>query len=292
MLIRVPATSANLGPGFDSFGIAWQIYNEISFELSEKTSISGCEERFCNEENLALRAFRAACERKQVPAPAVSIRFGRTEIPVSRGLGSSASLIAAGVTAANALCSLHMSDAELLAAATALEGHPDNVSPALFGGFTASLLDSSGALTAQFPLSEKLHFAVLVPPFELSTEKARGVLPPSYSRADAVFNISHAALMLSALASGDAALLSRAMCDRIHEPYRRALIPGFDAAERCAKECGAAAVCISGAGSTMLCISDRAEFAEALSEALPALLPGWRVIAAQNEHTGAAILEE
>ena len=133
MIVRVPASSANLGPGFDSFGIAWQLYNEIDFHITEGgLEITGCAEQYRNEDNLAYRGFRRVLERCCVPFSGVSIRFGRCAIPVSRGLGSSAALIAAGVTAANELYELGLSRAELLLLATEVEGHPDNVAPAIY----------------------------------------------------------------------------------------------------------------------------------------------------------------
>ena len=174
MIVRVPASSANLGPGFDSFGIAWQLYNEIDFQITEDGfSISGCAEQYQNENNLACRGFRRVLERCGIPYTGVSIRFGRCAIPVSRGLGSSAALIAAGVTAANELYELGLSRSELLLLATEVEGHPDNVAPALYGGLGVSAMDGGRAITRRFPLSDRLHFAALVPPFELSTALSR-----------------------------------------------------------------------------------------------------------------------
>ena len=212
MIVRVPASSANLGPGFDSFGIAWQLYNEISFQLSDETEILGCAEGYQNEENLALRAYRRVLERCGVREEGgVSIRFGKTSIPVSRGLGSSAALITAGVMAANELYGLGLSRDELFLLATEVEGHPDNVAPALYGGLSVSAMAGGRAVTRRFPVSDKLFFTALIPPFELSTALARSVLPESVSRADAVFNVSRGALVLRALGDGDAELLAFAM---------------------------------------------------------------------------------
>lgn len=289
MIIRVPASSANLGPGFDSFGIAWQLYNEIDFQIAEELSISGCDEQFCNENNLAYVAYRRVLERCGIGDEGVAIRFGRTAIPVSRGLGSSAALIVAGVMAANELYQLGLSRDELFLLATEVEGHPDNVAPALYGGLTVSAMNGGRALTRRFPISDKLHFIALIPPFELSTALARGVLPDSVSRADAIFNISRAALLLRALGDGDAQLLSFAMDDRIHQPYRSKLIDGFTHARIEAQECGAAGICISGAGSTLLCVASRDDFADRMETALTLSLPGWEVKELQPDLSGAMI---
>ena len=286
MIVRVPASSANLGPGFDCFGIAWQLYNEIEFTPGENIEISGCDERFRNAENLAYRAYAAALEKGNVKEKGVHIRFGRTDIPVSRGLGSSSALIVGGVIAANAMYDLKLSDMEMLEVATAVEGHPDNVAPALLGGLTASTMVGSDPVTVHFPLSDKLNFAALVPPFELPTALARSVLPPSVSRADAVFNVSRAALVLNALGSGDCALLGLGMEDRVHQPYRLPLIEGWEKAKELVIDCGGKAMCISGAGSTLLCASDETDFSEKLSAEI-SHLHDWRVIPLLPDFDGA-----
>ena len=267
MIVRVPASSANLGPGFDSFGIAWQLYNEIDFQITEDgLSISGCAEEYQNEDNLAWRGFR-----------------------VSRGLGSSAALIAAGVTAANELYELGLSREDLLLLATEVEGHPDNVAPALYGGLGVSAMDGGRAITRRFPLSDRLRFAALVPPFELSTTLARSVLPAELPREDAIFNISRGALLLRALGDGDAELLNFAMDDRIHQRYRAKLIDGFKTARIEAQECGAAGICISGAGPTLLCIADRPDFPSRMETALELALPGWECVELTPDLDGAKI---
>ena len=290
MIVRVPASSANLGPGFDSFGIAWQLYNEISFQLSDETEILGCAEGYQNEENLALRAYRRVLERCGIREEGgVSIRFGKTAIPVSRGLGSSAALITAGVMAANELYGLGLSRDELFLLATEVEGHPDNVAPALYGGLSVSAMAGGQAVTRRFPVSDRLFFTALIPPFELSTALARSVLPETVSRTDAIFNVSRGALLLRALEDGDAELLSFAMDDRLHQSYRASLIDGFSAARAEAQECGAAAICISGAGPTLLCVADRPDFPARMETALSMALPGWELRALLPDLDGARI---
>ena len=291
MLIRLPATSANLGPGFDCFGIAWQCYDEIEFCPSDTVHIEGCAGEYRNENNLALRGWRAAFAAAGRRAENVRIRFGRTEIPVCRGLGSSAALSAGGAAAAAALFPLGLGRQGILDAAAAVEGHPDNAAPAIFGGLTASAMVDGRAKTVGFPVSEKLRFTALIPDFELSTALSRSVLPEKVSRGDAIFNVSRAALLLHAMGEGDLSLLAAAMEDRLHQPYRWGLIRGGERAAGLARDCGAAAVCISGAGPTLLCVAGEEDFPRKIREALAGALPGWTVRELPVERRGIAAAE-
>ena len=291
MKFRIPASSANLGPGFDCFGIAWQCYNEIEFiPRAEGLVISGCDEKYCNEQNLAYKAYRAAMIWAGQRESGLEIHFGRTDIPVSRGMGSSAALIVGGVMAANALQGLELSGSELLAIATSVEGHPDNIATALFGGFTVYAMDGIAAITTHFPISEKLFFTLLIPDFELSTELARSVLPEKVSRQDAIFNISRSALLIKALEKGDRQLMRIALEDKLHQPYRTKLISGFDTAEAAAKKHGAMGICISGAGSTLLCISDSPDFSAKMESELKESLPGWKVLGVKPDLEGVKMI--
>jgi len=292
MKIRVPASSANLGPGFDCFGIAWQLYNELEFELCDSgLYITGCDDRYANEENLAYTAYRLVLERCGIEPSGLRINFASSRIPISRGLGASSSLLVAGVMAANELHGLKLSKQDILEITTALEGHPDNVVPALCGGLSASAMVAGKPVTVPYPVSEKLCFTALIPPFELSTADARRVLPQHVPRADAVFNVSRAALLLSALGSGDTELLRMAMDDKLHQPYRIPLVRGYDIARGLAYKCGAAAVCISGAGPTILCVSDTPDFVARMTEASAFPLPGLRILPLEVDNVGAKIIE-
>ncbi len=290
MIIRAPASSANLGPGFDCLGLALKLYDEIDFNKGDKLSISGCPEEFRGGDNLAYRGFLSALSAAGRGPEAVQIRFLRQDIPVSRGLGSSAALTAAGALAANELYSLGLTRQELVTAAAMVEGHPDNVAPALLGGLTASAMVDGRAVTASWRLSERLKFTVLVPDFELSTQLARAALPKLAPLSDAVFNISRTALLLKALETGDVALLSAGLDDRLHQPYRRPLIPGCDEARRLALELGAAGFCISGAGSALLCIAADEEFSGRMAAAMAERIPGWRALPLEPDLHGAAAL--
>ncbi len=290
MIVQVPGTSANLGPGFDCFGIAWNCYNTMEFLPAESLEISGCPEEFQNRENLAYVGYETVCRAAGVNAEAVSIRFLETEVPVSRGLGSSAALIAAGAVAANEMHGLGYTKEELLSLVTPVEGHPDNLAPALLGGLTVSLMEGERVESRRFPLSEKFFFAALIPNFKLSTALARGVLPEHYSRADAIFNVSRATLLLRALSDGDGDLLSLAMQDKIHQPYRFQLIEGYERAAELAKEQGALAVSISGAGSTLLCVAEDGAFGENMTRVLGKEFPHWQVRPLLVDMDGAKVL--
>ncbi len=288
--VRVPATSANLGPGFDSFGCALALYNTYTFELiSGGLEIFGCDEEYRNRDNLSIVAYRYAMDALGLPSEPLRLDID-ANIPVCRGLGSSSAMIIGGVMAANALHGNPLSKEEMLRLCTVVEGHPDNLAPALFGGMTASLMREGKPVTARFPLSEKLRFFALIPDFPLSTQLARSVLPQRVPFADAVFNISHAALLLRALETADAEMISFALDDRLHQPYRKGLITGFEDAERVAKECGVTAFCISGAGPTCLCIATDDGVGECLRKHLPEVCPSWQVLSLRVDTEGAKLL--
>ena len=287
MIIQIPGSSANIGPGFDCFGIGWQLYNYIEFLPCEELKISGCPQEFQNADNLAYQGYLAAAKAGGIESEAVEIIFKECNIPVSRGLGSSAALIVGGAVAANEMHSLGFDSQKLLEICTPIEGHPDNIAPSIFGGFTVSVMDGEKVISIPCPVSEKLYFTALIPDFKLSTELARGVLPKDYSRADAIFNLSRASLLIKALECGEAELISAAMNDRIHQPYRTELIEGYDKARETALSLGACGVCISGAGSTMLCVSDKQDFSEKMAAAMEEDFPSWNIIPLLIDSTGA-----
>lgn len=288
--VRVPGTSANLGPGFDCFGIAWQLYQELTFSPCGQLEITGCPAAYQNAGNLAYVAFCRTLEAAGLALPeGLRIEFTRSEIPISRGLGSSAALICAGIAGADGMYGLGLSPAEKLALAARLEGHPDNAAPALLGGFTVCAALGGEVTAAAYGVSGRLHFAAMIPDFELSTRRARAALPEQVPLRDAVFDLSRAALLPRALEQGDWALLSRCMDDRLHQPYRFPLIPGSDRAIALAREQGAV-VCISGAGPTLLCVSPEEGFAAALGAALRPVLPGWQVRRLLPDHSGTVLL--
>lgn len=273
--IAVPATTANLGPGFDCIGAALSLYNHFTFtplEASEpalEIRVSGVEaERVrTDESNLAYQAFLKFFEYTGKPAP--SVRFDiELGIPLARGLGSSATAIVGGLVGANLLTGSLLSETEVMQLAIEMEGHPDNVVPALLGGcrLAATAEDSTWEI-CEIPWHEDVVPIVAIPDFELSTAEARSVLPATYSRADAIFNAAHLGLLLRGLEAGNGEWLRVALQDRIHQPYRQALIAGYEGVRNAAISAGAWGLVISGAGPTLLALAD-ATAAESVQAAM------------------------
>ncbi len=273
--VRVPATSANLGSGFDCCGIALELYNVFEYEkISSGVQIIGCESEYANENNLAYIAYKAVCE-KIGANPSVKITIIDTGVPVSRGLGSSATLICSGAYAANKLHGSPLSKEEVFELCTELEGHPDNVAPALFGAFCTSVTDMhNNPYTVRTHVSKRIHFTVLIPEFEVQTHDARAVLPPMVKREDAVYNMSRVALLASAFKSGNPELLRIVTKDRLHQSYRKPLFKNIEDIENAAYECGAISFMISGAGSTCLCLSTKS-IENKLNEKIKNMPNGW-----------------
>ena len=290
--IRVPATTANLGPGFDAFGCALSLYTDVTFEETEEgLEITGCDECYAGPDNIAYTAYCAVLASLSEEVRGVKIHID-SQIPICRGLGSSAALLVAGAIGANVLRGNRLSTQGLLNITNAMEGHPDNLAPALYGGLTASMVDNGLPVTVSFPLHPEWEFLALVPDFELSTSVARQALPTEYDRADAVYNISHGAMVLKALELGDEKLLHKAMQDRIHQPYRRSLIQDYDKIESLIRTTGAA-FCLSGAGPTLLCITRNSALKQKLMEKLPGITKAnWEVLPLHVEFRGARILKE
>ena len=288
--VRVPATSANLGPGFDSFGLALTLYNEITLEETESgLEFIGCDADYANEDNLIYVAYKAAMDAMGIPVKGLKISIA-ANIPISRGLGSSAALLTAGAMGANALHGSPLSLQQVLEVTNPIEGHPDNLAPAIFGGMTASMMAGDKPITVSCPLHPDWKFLALVPDFPLSTSAARSVLPASYSRSDAVYNVGRGALVVKALELGDEALLAMAMDDKIHQPYRRSLIADYGTIESMCKDKGAA-FCLSGAGPTLLCVTRSGDLAAHLKQQLPPVTQAnWTVLELEADHKGVQIV--
>ena len=288
--IRVPATTANLGPGFDAFGCALSLYTDVTFEETEYgLEITGCDEAYTGPDNLAYVSYCAVLASLSEEIRGVKIHID-AHIPICRGLGSSAALLVAGAMGANVLRGNRLSTQGLLNITNAMEGHPDNLAPAFYGGLTASMVDNGLPVTVSFPLHPDWEFLALVPDFNLATSKARSVLPSQLDRADAIYNISHGALVLKALELGDEKLLRTAMQDRIHQPYRKSLIQDYDQIEALVRTTGAA-FCLSGAGPTLLCITQDEKLEEKLAKKLDSITEAnWQMLPLHVEFQGAHIL--
>ncbi len=250
--IRVPATSANLGPGFDCLGLTLNIWNEVSFESAEKLSYhvtgEGAEKLNKGTRNLLTKSYALLHEACGQKMDNVEI-CAHNDILMSSGLGSSAAAIVAGLFGANEMLGKPLHEVNLLKLATEMEGHPDNVAPALLGGLVVSVMAREEIITRRHEIPE-LTIVIVKPIVEWLTKTARAVLPKSVSRADAIHNIGRTALVVEALRNGDLDLLQKVMDDRIHQPYRLRHISGGPAAYKVAKQFGAAA--LSGAGPSII----------------------------------------
>ncbi len=244
--VRVPATSANLGPGFDSLGIALSIYNEYEFELKEDIGVSfeGFEREFQNEDNIIFKAINKTFNKYNFKFNGIKIKLIKQKIPISRGLGSSSSCIVAGIVGAFALMGKQINKDEILSLAVEIEGHPDN----------------KKALYNSVEVSDGIKFVALIPNFKLSTEKARKMLPKEVSFKDCIYNISRVALLISCFSNGNYDLLKETTKDRLHERFRSKLINNFDKVYNKSMELGAFACYLSGAGPTLMAIVDNDNF--------------------------------
>jgi homoserine kinase len=308
--VTVPATTANLGPGFDCIGAALSLYNCFQFSRLEASATEKLKITVIGEEaskvktddsNLAYQAFVKLYDRLNQSPPPVALHIDM-QVPLARGLGSSATAIVGGLVGANELAGKPLSQVEVMQLAIELEGHPDNVVPALLGGCRLAASNtppqpplSKGGLTESPPLSQggftespplskggqgggswqicdipwhpDIVPVVAIPDFELSTAEARRVLPTDYSRADAIFNAAHLGLLVRALATGDRDWLRCALQDKIHQPYRQSLIKGYESVQQAAMNAGACGMVISGAGPTLLALTN-ATNADAVEKAM------------------------
>lgn len=258
--VTVPATSANVGAGFDSLGLALSMHNVFTFEECDRIRISSVDGTHVptGANNLVYRSARAVYDQLGIPLRGLRITQ-RNDIPMARGLGSSSACIVAGILGANALLGNKLTSRQMLTLATAIEGHPDNVAPALLGGLTSSVFEDGVVYSVKRDVDQSLCFAAIVPDYKLLTEAARAALPKQVAHKDAVYNLSRAALVPAAFCEGRHDLLGIATEDKLHQPYRMPLMPGSREVFALAKQCGAKAVYVSGAGSTVMAVAERAE---------------------------------
>src|SRR4051794_12343542 len=258
--VRVPASSANLGPGFDALGLALSVYLTCRFrpapELRIHVSGRDAECIATDESNLIWQtALRVAADvRSQLPAIELAIE---NDIPLGKGLGSSAAALTAGVVIADHLLGLGWKPLRILDEAARIEGHPDNVAACVLGSVVASAIDEGGATrVVRLELSDRFNVAVVVPDFELPTSRARAVLPETYSKADAIYNIQRSALLVAALVTGSANAFPTALGDALHQPYRACLVPGLEEIIRL-RAPGLLGCSLSGAGPSILIFFER-----------------------------------
>ncbi len=286
--VRVPATTANLGVGFDVLGLAFELSATYTFEVADELLITGCDESLCGPDNLVYTSYLAACKHFGY-APQLLHIHEESPIPSSGGLGSSSTCVVAGICAAQALAGHSLDRAATLNLATTIEGHPDNVAPAVMGGLVSSYIDDDRTVTTRWVVAPNLHFVCLAPPYRVLTTDARKALPSMVPMSSVAWQVGRCLAMVSALASGRATEIAACCHDRIHEPYRAPLIPDFERLQRCALDAGACTFLISGSGATMLAICDSAAAAERVETATKQLMPELWIRTMQVSERGATV---
>ena len=255
--VKVPATTANLGPGFDCMGMALDIWNSIEVELGPggvEVNGEGAGSLPEDRSNLVHRSFRLPFEESGRGVPDVTIRC-LNEVPLARGLGSSSAAAVGGLVAGNEMAGRPLTSGGLLALAAETEGHPDNAAPALLGGCQIVVRDGPGLVTSRVPLPTDLQAVLFIPDMSMPTEQARDLLPSTVPRRDAVYNIGRAALLVRALATNDLSHLAVATEDMLHQPDRQSIFPAMKNIIRAALDAGALGAFLSGAGPTVLALT-------------------------------------
>lgn len=295
--VRVPATSANLGAGFDCLGLALALYNEITLDLDAPPGITitgeGARTLPRDERNLAHRTVRRFFQEIGRPLPAFALHL-HNRIPLTGGLGSSSATLVGALLAANAVAGQPCSTMDLLTLAYQLEGHPDNVAPALLGGCVLVVVDDGRPVPVPIPLPPGLRAVIFCPNFTIPTREARALLPSAVPYRDAVFNLGRAALFVAACTTGRLDLLRLATQDALHQPYRQKLFPTMPRFFEAALAAGALGVWLSGAGSALLALTttETAPVAAAFEHTAAATGTPGRVIVTEISPTGAEVLAE
>ncbi|WNC16727.1 homoserine kinase [Brevibacillus brevis] len=297
--VTVPASTANLGPGFDALGLAFQLYSVVEMRKSEQTTIElvgkELEGTPADKSNLLYQVAAQLFEKAGLAKPELAIRAS-SDAPLTRGLGSSAAAIVGALVAANQLAGEPFTRDQLFEMATRLEGHPDNVGASMFGGFVVATMPESANDPIPYirlDVPAGLQTLVIIPEYPLSTEKARNVLPQVYSKQDVVYNVGHSSLLVAALAQGRLDLLGQAMGDRLHQPYRAELVPGLKDILDGATAHGAWGAALSGAGPTILCFFSTDEQREQLRQFVDRVMNGhgisYRVMILQPDEHGVQV---
>lgn len=294
--VLVPATTANMGPGFDSFGMALSIYNEICVEEIEN-GIGLLQEGKLSEvplnQNLIYTSFISILNKYNFKYKGFRINISRCDIPISRGLGSSAACIVGGISAANAVMGNIMKTEDIIKEAVKIEGHPDNVVPAIVGGMTISVVQDEKVIYSKVNVPDVINIAVITPDFRLGTKNARKVLPESYSRQECVFNISRAAMLVNAMNNCELDKLRISVQDKIHQNYRKRFIKNIDEIFYEAEKLGSLAEFISGSGPTLIALihRDNIEFYDKMKCFLETLEDKWHIQIARPYVKGVEVIE-
>ena len=296
--VRIPATTANMGPGYDVLGMALNIYNDIVIEERKGETLvynngvlSGDDYR----KNMIYTSLVKALDKHKYKYDGFRIDVTRCDIPMSRGLGSSSSCIVGGICAANELMGNVMSKDDIIDMATEIEGHPDNVVPAALGGMVASLTSDGKVIYSSVNVPQRLRFLTMIPSFQVSTAMARKVVPSSYSKEDVVFNLSRLAMLMNVMNNEELEKLRVCFSDRVHEPYRKTLIENADLIFEKAKELGALGEFVSGSGSTLMAVADEADAArikDEMEEFLATIEGGWEIKILEPDFEGVRVLSD
>lgn len=287
--VRVPGSTSNLGPGFDTLGIALRVYNRVRVTRSSSRSRGPCivspipEDVRPGATAVITEAAALLFKRARKPAFAFDVHLSG-DVPMARGLGSSVTVRLGVVAALNEIAGAGLDRQQLFEIVSDLEGHPDNAAPAAFGGFTASAIIDGRARSVRIPVRSSFRFVALIPDFEVSTEAARKLVPGTFSKADTVHNLTRVSLITAAFARGEAEALRGAFSDRVHQPYREPLIPQLSRVIRAGEQAGAVGGWLSGSGSTIICLAGPGADAHAVGRAMLKQLPGSevRVLAADR----------
>ena len=294
--VRIPATTANMGPGFDALGMALNLYNDIEVEERKGGTLiynSGVLSLDDFRENMIYTSLVKALDKYNYKYDGFQINVSKCEIPISRGLGSSSACIVGGIFAANAIMGNVMSKNDVIDLATEIEGHPDNVVPATAGGMVTSLVDEGKVNFSKVKVPSSIRFVSMIPSIQVSTEKARGVMPNNYSRPDCIYSLCRAAMLVSALNNEELDKLRVCFGDKIHQPYRKTLIDNADEIFSKASELGALGEFISGSGSTLMAVvkeEDSERFKEEMGQYLSQFAGDWRAVVLEPDFEGVRLV--
>lgn len=290
--VKAPATSANIGAGFDCLGMAFKLYNVFGFEeIEEGLQFQGFKDEYCNENNVVYQAMKRCFYNCGYEPKGIKITLLEQNIPIARGLGSSSSCIVAGLIGANKLAGDRLTNDELLDLAVEIEGHPDNVAPAILGGMVVAIIEDGKTYYNKFNIEETVKFIPLIPDFMLSTEEARGVLPQTIDFKDGVYNLGRAVFILSCFAKGNYEGLNKGCRDKLHEPYRSKLIPGYSQIVNMVYNNGGICAFLSGAGPTIMTLysQENEDDIKKLSSFLDTLDNTWELRELKVDNSGVQV---
>lgn len=275
--VKVPATSANLGVGYDCLGIALDEFASVTFEIIEQgLIITGCEDAYCNEDNLFYQAFLEGLRymKKEISGLRMHIE---SNVPFARGMGSSATCIVAGIAGANALFGNIMNKYEIFHIATRMEGHPDNIAPAIFGGLCASFMEDGKPHMIKYGIKKGMIMVTIIPDYEVNTKQAREVLPTTMSYQDAIYQMGRCTALAKALEIGNPLIIKKACKDKMQEPFRSKLIKEYEEMKVICEEEDAITMFISGSGSTMIALTMDEEIAHNMEQRISKQYPNFSV---------------